>query len=115
MIKAGLQGGQMDYIIFLITIQAPFLYFIWKIFQTRQNRLLATLRALETRMGQARNLLEAQRLSLEKTGGDLEKDMEKIRAAYALTAFRMKRLEKYTGLEDDSSPALRSEDITSGL
>ena len=105
----------MDYIIFLITIQAPFLYFIWKIFQTRQNRLLVVLRTLETRMGQTRNLLEALRLSLEKTAGDLEKDMEKIRAAYALTAFRLKKLEKYTGLEDDSSPVLRSGDITPDL
>ena len=42
--------------------------------------------------------------------------MEKIRGAYALTGARLKRLEKYTGLDDDSpSPVLKNEDVISDL
>ena len=93
----------MEYIIFLITIQTPFLYLIWKVFKTHQNRTHANLRMLETRMGQIRNLVEALRLSMEKSSDNLEKDMEKIRAIYALTSARINQLEKYTGLDEAGS------------
>lgn len=107
----------MEYIIFLITIQIPFLYFIWKVFKTHQNRTHTNLRMLETRMGQIRNLVEALRLSTEKSSDDLEKDMEKIRAIYALTSARINQLEKYTGLEEaGSTPAiLKNHDFTETL
>ena len=96
----------MEYIIFLATIQLPFLYFIWKLFKTYQNRLLVNLRILETRIGQLRNLVETLRLSTEKAADDLEKDLEKIRAVYALTNVRLKQLEKYTGLRpNDFAPS----------
>lgn len=103
----------MEYIIFLITIQAPFLYFIWKMFQTRQARLLVSLRMLETRMGQMRSLVEALRLSTEKAIDNLEKDVEKIRGVHALINIRLKQLEKYTGLRDDlpSSSPVKNEDF----
>ena len=107
----------MEYIIFLITIQTPFLYFIWKVFKTDQKRTLANLRMLETRMGQIRNLVEALRLSMEKSSDDVEKDMEKIRTIYALTNARLNQLEKYTGLGEErpNSSLLKSHDFTETL
>lgn len=107
----------MEYIIFLITIQIPFLYFIWKLFKTHQNRTLANLRMLETRMGQIRNLVDALRLSMEKSSENLEKDVEKIRAIYALTSARINQLEKYTGLGEDRSTSsiLKNHDFTETL
>ena len=100
------KNNAMEYIIFLATIQLPFLYFIWKLFKTYQNRLLVNLRILETRIGQLRNLVETLRLSTEKASDDLEKDLEKIRAVYALTNVRLKQLEKYTGLRpNDFAPS----------
>ena len=108
---------KMEYIIFLITIQVPFLYLIWKVFKTHQNRIHANLRMLETRMGQIRNLVEALRLSMEKSSDNLEKDVEKIRAIYALTSARINQLEKYTGLGEDQSASaiLKNHDFSETL
>ena len=105
----------MEYIIFLITIQVPFVYFMWRVFQNQQSRLLMNLRMLENRLKKTQNLIEALRVSAEKTSNQLERDLEKTRALYALSETRLNQLEKYTGLRNkdfSQSSLLKDKEFT---
>ena len=95
----------MTYIIFLVTIQAPFLYFIWKIFQKRGSKLNKNLQILRKQNEHIANFMDTLRMSVERISKDLydqtgsvysrsseiEKEIQEIKKKF-------QQLEVYTGL-----------------
>ncbi len=113
----------MEYIIFLLTIQLPFLYFIWKIvqksgFETRKN-----IRSLKKHNEHIAGFMDTLRVSIEKISEDvygsgkvnskmfqLEKDIKELKVNF-------RQMEIYTGLSanneslESSLPGLKEKDF----
>ena len=94
----------MEYIIFLITIQIPFLYLIWKFFQQRNLEAGKNMRALKKQTDYIANFMNTLKMTVEKISEDIyengkinsrifqiEKDIKDLK-----TSFR--QMELYTGL-----------------
>ena len=93
----------MQYIIFLITIQLPFIYLFWKIFQiyqTKYNKILSNL-VIQTKT--TVNSVDMLRLSLEKSTENIYSRLKDIEKKQGLIESRIFQLEKYTGLRSNSS------------
>ena len=114
----------MEYIIFLCTIQLPFLYLIGKIFQKQNSKMGRNLRALKKQNEHTANFMDTLRMSVEKISEDihgngkvntrmfqLEKEIKELKDCF-------RQMELYTGLntnrkslEDLASPHLRGKDF----
>ena len=95
----------MAYIIFLVTIQTPFLYLIWKLFQRQSLKNNRNVQILKKQNEHIANFMDTLRLSVEKISDDIysqkglipsrlnpiEKDIKELRG-------RVRQLELYTGL-----------------
>jgi len=105
----------MEYIIFLLTIQMPFLYFIWKIFQKHSFEVKKDLQHLKKQNEHTANFMDTLRMSVEKISEDIygkgngkvnsrmfqiEKDFKELRQCF-------RQMELYTGL-NTSSESLES-------
>ena len=106
----------MEYIIFLLTIQLPFLYLAWKIVQKNSSEITRSMRILKTQNEHIANFMDTLRLSVEKISEDIygngkvnarmfqiEKNIKELKKSF-------QQMELYTGL-NTSSNAL--EDLTS--
>lgn len=115
----------MEYIIFLVTIQTPFLYLIWKIFQKQTGESTRLLRNLKRQGDHTANFMDTLRLSVEKISEDIygngkvnarmfeiEREIKKLQENF-------RQMELYTGLstknrvleEISSSSALKEKDF----
>ncbi|MDE0092135.1 MAG: hypothetical protein OXN83_02480 [Oligoflexia bacterium] len=61
----------MDYIIFMITIQAPFLYLIWRLFQKNSLETREELKNLRKQNEHIVNFMDTLKLSFEKMSEDI--------------------------------------------
>ena len=99
----------MEYIIFLLTIQFPFLYLIWKFFQKQHSEINNNLRSLKTQTEHIANFMDTLKLSVEKISEDIygngkvnarmfqiEKEIKELRKCF-------QQMEIYTGLNTSPS------------
>ncbi|MGI9548627.1 MAG: hypothetical protein ACR2M7_01415 [Bdellovibrionales bacterium] len=98
----------MEYFIFLISIQFPFCYLIWKFFQMRSSRIARHIRTLNHQSERTIHLLETLRLSFEKSADDMYIRMKKMEAEKEMMKTRLQQLEKYTGLRSQAHSNLLS-------
>ena len=115
----------MDYIIFLITIQVPFLYLIWRLFQKNSLEGREELKSLRKQNEHIVNFMDTLKMSFEKMSEDIygngkvnsrlfemEKNIKSLQKQF-------RDMELYTGLktntsslDDLSSPSLKDKDFT---
>ena len=116
----------MEYIIFLLTIQAPFLYFMWKIFQHSGAETSRNMRNLKKQNEHIANFMDTLRMSVEKMSEDIygngkvnsrmfqiEKEIKELKKCFH-------QMELYTGLrtnnqtleELSSSSSLKEKDFS---
>ena len=98
----------MDYIVFLLTIQTPFLYLVWKIFQTRAKETRKDFHLLKRRTENIANFMDTLRLSVEKISEDIYREgqvnakMRKMDGAIKDLKKSLAELELYTGMSDSA-------------
>ena len=115
----------MEYIIFLVTIQGPFLYLIWKTYQKHSGELKENIRHLKKQNEHIANFMDTLRMSLEKISEDIYGKGE-VNARFFQIEKNLKDLKKsfrdievYTGLnpanqsleELSSTPSLKDKDF----
>ena len=99
----------MDYIVFLITIQIPFLYFVWKIFQARAEESRKDFHLLKKRTESIANFMDTLRLSVEKIsediyrGGQVNTKMREMDKTITNLKRSLAELELYTGVSNSAS------------
>ena len=116
----------MDYIIFMATIQAPFLYLIWRLFQKNSLEIREELKNLRKQKEHIVNFMDTLKLSFEKMAEDVYGN-GKVNSRLFEMENHLKTLQKqfqdmelYTGLntsansvEDlSSSASLKDKDFT---
>ena len=116
----------MAYIIFLITIQSPFLYFIWKLFQRQSLKSNRNLQILRKQNEHIANFMDTLRLSVEKISDDIYNKkgafpsrLENIEGEIKDIKENLRQMELYTGLntktlieeEINSSPFIKDKDF----
>ena len=107
----------MDYIIFMITIQAPFLYLIWRLFQKNSLETREELKSLRKQNEHIVNFMDTLKLSFEKMSEDIygngkvNSRLFEIEKNFKTLQKQFQDMELYTGLnthpqslEDISSP-----------
>lgn len=99
----------MAYIIFLLTIQAPFLYFIWKLFERQSLKLNRNLQILKKQAEHIANFMDTLRMSVEKISDDiyskkgiLPSKLEKMERELKEIKHRLQQVEVYTGLNTNN-------------
>lgn len=115
----------MDYIIFMASIQAPFLYLIWRLFQKNSLTTRKELKSLRKQNEHIVNFMDTLKLTFEKMSEDIygtgkvnsrifeiEKNLKSLKN-------QLKDMELYTGLntsssslEDFKSSPLKDKDFT---
>ena len=106
----------MAYIIFLLTIQAPFLYFIWKLFNRQSLKINRNLQILKKQNEHIANFMDTLRMSVEKISDDIygkkgavHSRLDEIEKEIRELKSRMRQMELYTGLNTkDSIEEIRS-------
>ena len=99
----------MEYIIFLLTIQLPFLYIIWKLVQKQTSEMGRNMRVLKKQKEHIANFMDTLRMSVEKISEDvygngkvnsrmfqMERDITELKKCF-------QQMEIYTGLKTRSS------------
>ena len=99
----------MEYIIFMVTIQMPFLYVIWKMNQKRSSEINSNMRVLKKKHEHIANFMDTLRLSIEKISEDVygkgkvntrlfeaERELQELRKCF-------RQMEIYTGLQTHHS------------
>ena len=90
----------MDYIIFLATIQIPFVYLVWRMFRSHGSRLerdsRERLRDMDSRQRRVSHLVDIFKMTLEKSQAELAARIENLEG-------RVTELEKYTGLRAEAA------------
>lgn len=99
----------MEYIIFLLTIQIPFLYLIWRMGQKQTSESSRNMRILKRQNEHIANFMDTLRLSVEKISEDLygsgkvnsrmfqiEKEIKELKESFH-------QMEIYTGLNTKNS------------
>ena len=116
----------MDYIIFMATIQAPFLYLIWRLFQKNSLSKRGELKNLRKQNEHIVNFMDTLKLSFEKMSEDIygngkvNSRLFKIESNFKTLQKQFRDMELYTGLntspssvEDlSSSASLKDKDFT---
>ena len=112
----------MEYILFLITIQGPFVYLIWKLFSLSGKKNQELLKVMQDQQRHVANFLDTIRLSVEKISEDLygsgkvNSRLFDIEKKISNLKKNLKDVELYTGLstnysskeKDESSSKTRS-------
>ena len=119
------KGVIMDYIIFLLTIQAPFLYLIWRLFEKNSFTVRQELKSLRKQNEHIVNFMDTLKLSFEKMSEDVygngKVNSRIFKIENELKAFKkqLQDMELYTGLntssnslEDFSSAPLKDKTFT---
>lgn len=114
----------MEYIIFLATIQLPFLYLIWKMTHNHILNLNKNLQVLKKQNEHIANFMDTLRMSVEKISEDLygsgrvNSRMFQIEKEILELKDRLQQMETYTGLttnnnvEFSSSGSLKEKDFS---
>ena len=96
----------MEYIMFMATIQAPFLYLIWRLFHKEQSEHRQALRNLKKQNEHISRFMETLKMSMEKVSEDLYgkgkintrfQDLEKKVLHFES---KLEDMELYTGLSN---------------
>ena len=110
---------EYQYIMFMITIQTPFLYLIWRLFQKEQQEQRLTLRKIKKQNEHITRFIDTLKMSLEKVSEDLYgsgtintrfNELEKKTSNFQA---KLEDMELYTGLnnintkESTPSPILK--------
>lgn len=106
----------MDYLVFLITLQLPFIYLFWRFFKGYESRSNANMRLFKKQIDQTSSLFETlramsdkNRQSLEKTCRELEEENQRLKVTmHRYNQFyeeRLRELEKCTGISPSVSLA----------
>lgn len=61
----------MEYIMFMVSIQTPFLYFIWRLFHKEQKEHRQALRSLKKQNEHISRFMDTLKMSLERVSEDL--------------------------------------------
>ena len=118
----------MDYIIFLVTLQLPFIYLFWRFFKGHERRMNVNLRLFKKQIDQTNSLFETLRAISDKNRETLQetcKNLEEENAQLKLTIQRynkiyeerLRELERCTGINPSlsplaSSPPLKGKDFS---
>ena len=99
----------MEYIIFLFTIQLPFVYLIWRLAQKQTSEVNRNMRILKQQNEHIANFMDTLRMSVEKISEDLYGN-GKVNARMFQMEREIKELKKcfqqmeiYTGLNTRNS------------
>ena len=98
----------MDYIIFMATIQAPFLYLIWRLFQKNSLTIREELKGLKKQNEHIVNFMDTLKMSFEKMSEDIygngKVNSRLFEIEKQIKAFQKKLedMELYTGLNTNS-------------
>ena len=99
----------MEYIIFLLTIQCPFLYFIWKIAQKQSIETGKNLRVLKKQNEHIANFMDTLRMTIERISEDIygsgkvNSRMFQIEKKIVELKKDFHQMEVYTGLNTGNS------------
>ncbi len=98
----------MDYIIFLATMQIPFLYIVWRMFRSQgermESRTREKLRQMDERQKRISHMTDVFKMTLETSRADAASQINNIQG-------RLRELEKYTGLRTEAP--LQARDLPS--
>ena len=99
----------MDYIIFMLTIQIPFLYLMWRAFEKSRSETRTELKSLRKQNEHIANFMDTLKLSFEKMSEDIYGN-GKVNARLFEIENKIKTLktqfqdmELYTGLNTNSN------------
>lgn len=104
----------MEYIVFLVTLQLPFIYLFWRFFKRYEDRANTNFRFLTKRINQTNSLFETlrtmsdtNRASLKKNCEELEEETNRLKVTmHRYNQFyeeRIKQLERCTGISPSAS------------
>ena len=94
----------MDYIIFLVSIQLPFLYIVWKFYQKPFSKNQKKIQDLEKQNRNLASFVETLKMSIERISDNLSKggkvDLKISQTEQELRQLQknVRQLEIYTGL-----------------
>ena len=92
----------MNYIVFIATLQIPFLYFLWKFFQSYESRVNIKLRMLQKKLDNTDSLCNVMRIAYQKSKGDMDVEIDSLKAELITAKNHIQQLERYTGLRKSS-------------
>ena len=99
----------MDYIIFMATIQTPFLYIMWRLFQKNSLTIRKELKSLSKQNQHIVNFMDTLKLSFEKMSEDIygngKVNSRIFEIENQLITFKkqLQDMELYTGLNTSSN------------
>ncbi|MCY4321068.1 MAG: hypothetical protein OXC37_01485 [Bdellovibrionaceae bacterium] len=99
----------MEYIIFMITIQSPFLYLIWRLFQKNSLQIREELKNLRKQNEHIVNFMDTLKLSFEKMSEDIygngkvNSRIFQIETSLKNMQKQFKNMELYTGVNTSES------------
>ena len=120
-------GQIMDYFIFLVTLQLPFIYLFWRFFKSNESRMNTSLRLFKKQIDQTNSLFETLRTigdknreNLEKVCQSLEEENSRLKVkVHRYNQFyeeRFRQLERCTGISPSvsltTSAFLKDKDFT---
>ena len=92
----------MDYVVFIVTLQIPFLYFLWKFFQGYETRTNLKLRMFQKNLKDLDNLYNATKMSHQKFKQDMDAEIDSLKSEQVESKNHIQQLERYTGLRKSS-------------
>ena len=92
----------MSYIVFIVTLQVPFFYFLWKFFQSYESRSNIKLRMLQKDIKNSEGLYNAMRMAYQKTREDLNAEVEFLKSELVVAKNHIQQLERHTGIRQSS-------------
>ena len=111
----------MDYLIFMITIQGPFLYLGWRLFQKQNTENKQLNRSLKKQNEHIANFMDTLKMSIERISEDLygqgkiNSRFFEIEKNYKQLKDKIYDMETYTGLNNSEkyspSPVLKEKDF----
>ena len=99
----------MEYIMFMATIQAPFLYLIWRFFQKEQSEHRQALRSLRKQNQHISHFMDTLKMSLERVSEDLygkgkiNTRFQNLEKKILNFQSKLEDMELYTGLNNPKS------------
>jgi len=107
----------MEYIMFMVTIQFPFLYLIWRLFHKEQYEHKQTLKTLKKQNENITRFIDTLKMSLERVSEDLygkgkiNSRFEDLESKVLDFQSKLEDMELYTGLTNSKgfspSPVLK--------
>lgn len=99
----------MEYIIFMATIQVPFLYLIWRLFHKGQAEQRQALKTLKKQTEHITRFMDTLKMSLERVSDDLygrgkiTSRFEDLESQILRFQSKLEDMEIYTGLNNSKA------------